>query len=471
MQRLSSFSSRFVAVERSVLHRSPIIFTPYRKDGAIDADALGAFVDRQYADAGLTHDDVDTGAVILTGTALERCNAAEIGELFAQHGGKFVCATAGHRLEAILAAHGSGAVARSRREGIVVLNIDVGGGTTKLALADRGEIVATSAIAVGARLVTFDAHGHPVRVERAAKLFADHAGVRMRGNVALPATRRNLLAVAMADAIARAAAGSALHDTLVPAQLLGPLPAHPTPTVTTLSGGVAEHFYGRTAEDHSDLGRELASALADAELPGRLAEPEEAIRATVVGASQFSVQLSGSTIFVSDERVLPLRNVPVVAVHPDGSSTDEVERAIREAIARATDDRGPLMIALPFEGEPCYADLRALAEGLCRAVGDRRPLVAAVSGDVALSIGRILAEEIGVEGGIVVIDDLALGDLDYVDVGQIVRPAGVVPVVVKTLVLGGSVRSATHPQDLGGPPHGAAAPEGASPRMPSRSRP
>ncbi|MEK6619388.1 MAG: ethanolamine ammonia-lyase reactivating factor EutA, partial [Chloroflexota bacterium] len=98
MQRLSSFSSRFVAVERSVLHRSPIIFTPYREDGAIDADALGAFVDRQYADAGLTHDDVDTGAVILTGTALERRNAAEIGELFAQHGGKFVCATAGHRL-------------------------------------------------------------------------------------------------------------------------------------------------------------------------------------------------------------------------------------------------------------------------------------------------------------------------------------------------------------------------------------
>lgn len=417
MQRLSSFSSRFVAVERSVLHRSPIIFTPYREDGAIDADALGAFVDRAYADAGLTHDDVDTGAVILTGTALERRNAAEIGELFAQHGGKFVCATAGHRLEAILAAHGSGAVARSRREGIVVLNIDVGGGTTKLALVDRGEVVATSAIAAGARAVSLGG---------------------------LDADARHAAASHMAADVVAAARGRPVTAE----QLLAPLAAAPVPTVVTFSGGVAELLYDSTDEDYGDLGRELAAALGEriSELPGTLEQPDESIRATVIGAAQFSVQLSGNTVYVSDPSVLPLHNVPVVGARAIGAG--DVERAVREAIARATDDRGPLMIALPFEGEPCYADLRALAEALCRAVGDRRPLVAAVSGDVALSIGRILAEEIGVEGGIVVIDDLALGDLDYVDVGQIVRPAGVVPVVVKTLVLGGSVRSATHQQDL-----------------------
>ncbi|MGH2378777.1 MAG: ethanolamine ammonia-lyase reactivating factor EutA, partial [Candidatus Limnocylindria bacterium] len=151
LQRLASFSSRFVPVEREVLHRSPILFTPYRSDGSIDADALGAFIDRAYADANLAPDEVDTGAVILTGHALESRNAAEIGALFAAHGGKFVCATAGHRLEAILAAHGSGAVARSRRDASAVLNVDVGGGTTKLALTREGRVVATSALRAGAR--------------------------------------------------------------------------------------------------------------------------------------------------------------------------------------------------------------------------------------------------------------------------------------------------------------------------------
>ncbi|HEY8830332.1 MAG TPA: ethanolamine ammonia-lyase reactivating factor EutA, partial [Candidatus Limnocylindria bacterium] len=116
LQRLAdSLSSRYVVVEREVMHRSPIVLTPYVSADAIDAVALGAHIARWYADAGLTREDVDTGAVILTGAALERRNARELDELFAGEGGKFVCATAGHALEATLAAHGSGSVARSRR--------------------------------------------------------------------------------------------------------------------------------------------------------------------------------------------------------------------------------------------------------------------------------------------------------------------------------------------------------------------
>src|SRR5262245_66493505 len=110
----SEYSSRFVVISRVPLHRSEIRLTPYRPDGLIDADELGRFVDATYRDAGLGREDVDAGAVILTGVALERSNARAIAELFAEEGGRFVCATAGHNLEALLAAHGSGAVARSR---------------------------------------------------------------------------------------------------------------------------------------------------------------------------------------------------------------------------------------------------------------------------------------------------------------------------------------------------------------------
>jgi len=139
LQRLAdSLSSRYVVVEREILHRSPIVLTPYASAVAIDAAALGAHIAHWYADAGLSRDDVETGAVILTGAALERRNARELDELFAGEGGKFVCATAGHALEATLAAHGSGSVARSRRDHETILHVDVGGGTTKLARIEDG---------------------------------------------------------------------------------------------------------------------------------------------------------------------------------------------------------------------------------------------------------------------------------------------------------------------------------------------
>ncbi|MDE3112943.1 MAG: ethanolamine ammonia-lyase reactivating factor EutA [Chloroflexota bacterium] len=411
LQRLSSFSSRFVTVERVVLHRSAIILTPYRADGTIDAGDLATFIDREYAAAGLAHDDVDTGAVILTGNALESRNASEIGRIFAAHGGKFVCATAGHRLESILAAHGSGAVPRSRRESSVVLNIDVGGGTTKLALVDRGEIVATSAIKVGARCVP----------------------------LAPDAAERRRTAARLARSVVAAAWARPTEDLA----LLDPLPRTPRPSVVTFSGGVGELMEQGADGDYGDLGPELAAALreARADLPGRVADAEEAIRATVIGASQFSVQLSGNTIFLSDPGIVPLWNVPVARVRAreiDGArelSVSVVADAVRAARDHAGHE-GQVLIALPDLGEPRYDRLRAVAEGLARGVGDRRPLLAATAGDVARSLGTILADELAVEGGIVVLDGLELSDLDYVDVGKIVLPAGVVPVVVKTLVLG-----------------------------------
>ena len=436
LQRLSSFSSRFVTVERTVLHRSPIALTPYRADGTIDAGELERFVARAYTDAGIAPETIDTGAVILTGTALERRNAAEIGELFARQGGRFVCVTAGHKLEAILSAHGSGAVARSRREGATVLNVDVGGGTAKLALVDRGEVVATTTIAAGARLVAFDREGRLERLERAARPFARRAGVTLRPGTTLSAEERSALAEVMAQAIATAARSRPLPAELAELQLLDQLPSSPEPAVVTVSGGVGELLAHPSSQDHGDLGHELAAALRTADLRAPVAEPDDAIRATVVGASQFSVQLSGNTIYVSDERLLPLHNVPVVPVQiPSEDPTPaDVEVAVRAAVARAGHGDRPLAIALPFRGEPRYARLRAIAEGLDAAVGGRRPLVAELAGDVALSIGRILAKELGRDGGIVVLDDLELADLDYIDIGAILRPANVVPVVVKSLV-------------------------------------
>jgi len=385
LQRLAdALSSRYVVVERELIHRSPILLTPFAADGLIDVDALERFVGAAYVAAGYRMDQVDTGAVILTGAALERANARAIDELFAEQGGRFVCATAGHRLEAILAAHGSGAVARSRERGTTVLNIDVGGGTTKLALCVAGEVRGTSAIAVGARHV-------PVPVPD------------------------------MADTIVAAANGRG-----TPRDLLPPLPESPRPDEIVLSGGVSEHFYGRDRTAHGDQGLALARALEArrARLPAPVVEGREGIRATVVGASQFTVQLSGSTIFVSTPAALPLRNVPVVRAEADALAT----------AAASVEGTGAIAFAIPWRDAPQHGALRALAESVLAAAGAHRPLVVALDADVAHTLGRILVDELGATGPLVIVDGLDLRDLDYVDIGEIVRPAGVVPVVIKSLV-------------------------------------
>src|SRR5438105_9405071 len=76
--------ARYVTVKREVLYQSDILLTPYRGTTTIDGDVLGDFIDRQYHSAGLSREQVDTGALILTGVALLRHNARLIADLFAQ---------------------------------------------------------------------------------------------------------------------------------------------------------------------------------------------------------------------------------------------------------------------------------------------------------------------------------------------------------------------------------------------------
>src|SRR5262249_61234913 len=94
--------------------------------------------DEADATAGIKPEEIDTGVVILTGEALRRENAAAIAALLAEQRGDFVTATAGHHMESMLAAYGSGASKVSYEEGLRILNIDIGGGTTQLALVRQG---------------------------------------------------------------------------------------------------------------------------------------------------------------------------------------------------------------------------------------------------------------------------------------------------------------------------------------------
>jgi ethanolamine utilization protein EutA len=223
-----------------------------------------------------------------------------------------------------------------------------------------------------------------------------------------------------------------------------PLDAH-RPSAVTFSGGVAEYIYGREPKRFGDLGPDLAEALHRAAQQGRLpAQPVplgEGIRATVLGASQFSVQLSGNTVHISDPAVLPLRNLPVVYARLSAGTPEAraVAQAIKNGFVRLdlTEGEHPAAVALPWRGEPHYANLRALADGIAqampRSLAAGWPIVIALDGDIGASLGGILNEELDVTSPLVSIDGLQLVELDFVDVGELIQPANVVPVVVKSL--------------------------------------
>jgi ethanolamine utilization protein EutA len=443
-RQAQSLSSRYQVVRREVLHRSPILLTPFRADGLIDVALLDGFVEESYREAGLTPGEVDTGAVILTGVALEKANARAVAELFASRAGDFVCASAGHNLEAILAAHGSGAVARSRGQPGLALHVDVGGGTSKLALIEDGSVVATTATEVGGRLVVIDQTGHVVRVEPAALAAAADIGIRLEVGCPLASEERRALAARLAGVLLEAAAGEVTSALGRELQLGEELPETAGAVQTwSGSGGVMEYVAGRETATYGDIAPELAAAVAlacDARAVS-LAPVPEGIRATAMGASQFTVQLSGNTVHLPERPFLPVHNLPVVRVRlAEGAlQASQVARAVAAGFRRLDIEEGsrPVALAIAWQGDPHYRELRALADGLAmalpRSLARSLPLVIACESDIGRSLGGIMAGELGVRADVLAIDGLQLLELDYIDLGRVLQPAGVVPVVIKSL--------------------------------------
>lgn len=446
LQRLSEgLSSRFVVVDRRVLWRSPITLTPFLADGSIDAHALGHFVRHAYHDAGLTRADVDSGAVILTGEAIKRSNARAIDELFAAESGKFVCATAGHKLESILAAHGSGATALTQRRGECGLHVDVGGGTTKLALIDNGRILGVAAFAVGGRVLAQDGHGAWTRVDESAIAVARQLGITVAPGAFAELSTRKAVAERLARVVVDQITGTPLDELGRALELTEPLARTAAPRFISFSGGVAEYLFGHERADYGDIARLLAQAIVK-QLKARVAipvvEPAERIRATVIGASQFTVQVSGKTIYLPEPGALPVHNVPVVHL---GLALDEHIDSAQIAAGFSgsasnldVDPQTRLALAFAWQGEPSHARLLAMARAILQfaAPAGRRiqPLFLMIDGDVGASLGRILHDELHLDGQLVSIDGITLRELDFVDVGALLLPALVVPIVIKSLL-------------------------------------
>lgn len=399
--------------QRELLYQSPVYFTPLLEGNRMDAAALRRLVEQEYEKAGITRQMVDTGAVIVTGESSRTENAAAVMEALSDLAGHFVVAAAGPDLESVLAAKGAGAADYSGRTGETVLHMDIGGGTSNLALIQKGEITATGCMNVGGRLVKLE-RGIITYVSPVLQgIFHKQVGEALSQEEAWHLTVRLAEALEMAAGL-RPSDG--LLEQLTTREAAGALPLNAPGEQLTLSfsGGVADCIEREIPwQEFGDIGPLLGQAIGTSRLcSGKYVLGTNTIRATVIGAGCHSTQLSGSTVY-SQNVQFPLKNIPVI--------TQKAQR---------TQQEGNVFFALPGVRSPTYAQVQQMAAEISQLP---QPIYLCLEQDMAKALGQAMALRLGRDAEILCIDRIRVHPGDYLDVAAPVGPA--FPVVVKTLVL------------------------------------
>ena len=427
--RASSFAVPDMEItDRQILYRSPVHFTPLQSQQLVDGEAIRALVLSEYEKAGIRREDVDTGAIIITGETSRKENARSVLQALSDHAGEFVVATAGPDLESTLAARGAGAVELSAKTGETVLHMDIGGGTSNLALVESGVITATGCLNVGGRLLKLEKSGKISYVSPVLEGLTDLKPGDYPGPCQVEAIARILTnALEMAAGLRPA---TELLDKLLTKESATIWTPPTGPVTISFSGGVADCIETvHRPETFGDMGPELGQAIRDSLLcKGSYILGRETIRATVIGAGCHSAQLSGSTIFCRNVQ-LPMKNLPVAAFTRQEQDAEALPQLIRQRIREK--DSPKVVLAMPGLPAPDYEKVCALAQKIAQGITDREVLVC-LEADMAKALGQCL--QLLLPGRpCLCIDRVRLGSDSFLDIGQPIGPA--LPVVVKTLVL------------------------------------
>ena len=420
--KAGSFSvPKMEITKREILFRSQVVQTPLEGE-LIDQAALKTLVQGWYDQAAITPSQVDTGAVIITGETSRKENAALALEAISSFAGSFVAATAGPDLESRLAAKGSGAAQYSKEKGCRVLHMDIGGGTSNLALLENGNIVATGCLNVGGRLLKLSQGKVTWRSEALSHLPAFTPGN------SVTAEQLEDLAESLAQVLEMAAGLRDVDERFAHFLTREVVSIWQVPSpgaVISFSGGVADCIEKKLpGETFGDLGPYLGQAIKKSDLcRGSYRLGQETIRATVIGAGCHSATLSGSTVFYR-KIPLPVQNLQVLPL-----SRNATKEEMKAALQQTEEGTGMLSFRDLFQGD--YSALTALAENILWATGGQ-PVYVCLPGDLAKALGQKMALS-DPQRPILCIDRIDAAQGQYLDIG---RPVGsALPVVIKTLVL------------------------------------
>ncbi|MCR4806000.1 MAG: ethanolamine ammonia-lyase reactivating factor EutA [Clostridia bacterium] len=443
---------RIAITGKEILYKSRVYFTPLKTLALIDADAVREIVAAEFAAAGYTPADTQTGAVIITGESARKENAASVLQALSDFAGEFVVSTAGPDLESIIAGKGSGAWQYSIDNDCTVVNLDIGGGTSNIVFFNAGDTQGKICLDVGGRLIRLEnAPGDPTitYISYAASEAAKLAGVRAEKGSAISRNDLRRICDAFADCLAGAIGigpKSPLQEKILTPGSDVYAPARPARRVC-FSGGVADCIYSQSGEDdlrYGDIGPILGRAIAENRYfrEQRTIQGGETIRATVVGAGTYTTNLSGSTIFYS-EGIFPVKNVPALKLTRDEQwailGGDRLLLADKVRWFLQQSDSPRMLLALQGLPDPDFAALKRLAEAIVGALDGSlapgEPIIVVVERDIAKALG-IALQQTGCRRKLASIDSVKIEAGDYVDIGRPLMDGLVVPVVVKTLLFG-----------------------------------
>ena len=418
--RAGSFSVPKMEIgNRKILYRSPVYFTPLLGENLVDGAALREIVASEYAKAGIRPEDLDTGAVIITGETSRRENAAEVLRELSDFAGDFVVATAGPDLESLLAARGSGAAAYSAETGKTVLHMDIGGGTANLALIREGNVVETGCLNVGGRLIKFDSSGTITYISPVLENLCElRLGQRIDPDDLQNVAQILVQSLEMAAGLREP--GPLLKKLTTPGTAMEP---PKEPVILSFSGGVADCIEQSLPwNQFGDMGPTLGQAIRQSRLcGGDYVLGRETIRATVIGAGCHSAHLSGSTVFYRDV-TFPMQNLPVIRISEKHFSAEFLCGEIQKQDTRP-------VLHFPYLSAPDYGSICHLADILSALPGSE-PLLLSTPADTAKALGQALA--LRTARPILSMDGIDPGEGSFLDVGAPIGPA--LPVVIKTIV-------------------------------------
>lgn len=445
----SNFSvPRISIVDKQIIYKSEVYFTPLISNNEIDGNEIKNIVKKEYKKANISKDDIHTGAVIITGETARKENADEVLHTLSGFAGDFVVATAGPDLESIISGKGAGAHIYSKEHSTNVVNIDIGGGTSNLALFKRGEIADTGCLDIGGRLIKIDKLSKQITYisPKIEKIIRDyHLGIQV-GDIATIENTKEIVDI-MADLILQSVG---IKD---PTKLFDFITTNKSIKLTeeinniSFSGGVADYIYydGEINNyfEYGDLGILLGQAIKNCEELKKIniVNSLETIRATVVGAGSHTTEVSGSTITYTHE-VFPLKNLPVLklSLGEEIGTFEQIGDNIKNKLNwfKLENDLQNIAIAITGKKNPTFLEIQEYANGIVYGMEEiitkNLPFIIVVENDMAKVLGQAIYLLLNYKKGIVCIDNIKVENGDYIDIGKPIVEGKVLPVVIKTLV-------------------------------------
>lgn len=445
----SNFSvPRISIVDKQIIYKSQVYFTPLVSNTEIDGQKIKELVEIEYHKAGINKKDIQTGAVIITGETARKENANDVLHTLSGFAGDFVVATAGPDLESIISGKGAGAHIYSKEHSTTIVNIDIGGGTSNLAVFKRGEVIDTGCMDIGGRLIKIDPITHCITYMSAkiSKIIEIKNLPLKIGTIATPENLKPITDI-MVEGLAQSVGLFPKNDIFELLITNKTIALDENIKHISFSGGVADYiYYNQEVTDYfkyGDMGVLLGQEIRNSKYLKdiHIVQSQETIRATVVGAGSHTTEVSGSTITYTKE-MFPIKNLPVLKLSLD----EETENAelITKAVKTKLDwfkleqDLQAVAIAIHGKKNPSFVNIleyaKGLVDGMQEIIDNNLPFVVIVENDMAKVLGQAMYGLLDYKVDLVCIDSIKVENGDYIDIGKPVAEGKVLPVVIKTLV-------------------------------------